>query len=150
MGLIDDENFKRVLKRSLKEEEDEKSEKSEGGGFKKMMEKILHSRTQAHIFHLQTKSYAEHIALNGYYDGVLGLFDGLVESYQGKHGIITNYQCDGFDDYSSNEQVIKYLTDLENSIEELRKSVKESFIQNQIDTVEELINSTVYKLKFLK
>jgi hypothetical protein len=42
------------------------------------------------------------------------------------------------------------LTDLENSIEELRKSVKESFIQNQIDTVEELINSTVYKLKFLK
>ena len=150
MGLIDDENFKRVLKRSLKEEEDEKSEKSEGGGFKKMMEKILHSRTQAHIFHLQTKSYAEHIALNGYYDGVLGLFDGLVESYQGKHGIITNYQCDGFDDYSSNEQVITYLTDLETSIEELRKSVKESFIQNQIDTVEELINSTVYKLKFLK
>ena len=150
MGLIDDENFKRVLKRSLKEEEDEKSEKSEGGGFKKMMEKILHSITQAHIFHLQTKSYAEHIALNGYYDGVLDLFDGLVESYQGKHGIITNYQCDGFDDYSSNEQVITYLTDLENSIEELRKSVKESFIQNQIDTVEELINSTVYKLKFLK
>jgi len=150
MGLIDDENFKRVLKRSLKEEEEEKSEKSEGSGFKKMMEKILHSRTQAHIFHLQTKSYAEHIALNGYYDGVLGLFDGLVESYQGKHGIITNYQCDGFDDYSSNEQVITYLTDLENSIEELRKSVKESFIQNQIDTVEELINSTVYKLKFLK
>jgi hypothetical protein len=150
MGLIDDENFKRVLKRSLKEEEDEKSEKSEGGGFKKMMEKILHSRTQAHIFHLQTKSYAEHIALNGYYDGVLDLFDGLVESYQGKHGIITNYQCDGFDDYLSNEQVITYLTDLETSIEELRKSVKESFIQNQIDTVEELINSTVYKLKFLK
>ena len=38
MGLIDDENFKRVLKRSLKEEEEEKQEKSEGsGGFKKMM-----------------------------------------------------------------------------------------------------------------
>ena len=147
MGLINDENFKRVLKRSLREEEEEKSE---GGGFKKMMEKILHSRTQTHIFHLQTKSYAEHIALNGYYDGVLGLFDGLVESYQGKHGIITNYQCDGFDDYSSGEQVIKYLTDLESSIEELRKSVKESYIQNQIDTIEELINSTLYKLKFLK
>ena len=64
MGLIDDENFKRVLKRSLKEEEEEKQEKSEGsGGFKKMMEKILHSRTQIHIFHLQTKSYAEHIAV---------------------------------------------------------------------------------------
>ena len=135
------------------EEEDNENddvETSEGGGFKKIAEKILHSRTQIHIFHLQTKSYAEHKALNDYYDGVIGLFDGLVESYQGKHGIITNYQCDGFEDYSSGEQVIQYLEDLEDSIESLRKSVKESYIQNQIDTVEELINSTLYKLKFLK
>lgn len=160
MGLIDDENFKRILKRSLMEEDEDiedddneddgNEETSEGGGFKKIAEKILHSRTQVHIFHLQTKSYAEHIALNGFYDGIIGLFDGLVESYQGKHGIITNYQCDGFEDYSSGEQVIKYLEDLENSLESLRKSVKESYIQNQIDTVEELINSTLYKLKFLK
>ena len=166
MGLIDDENFKRILKRSLMEEDDiedddndeegeednenDDVETSEGGGFKKIAEKILHSRTQRHIFHLQTKSYAEHKALNDYYDGVIGLFDGLVESYQGKHGIITNYQCDGFEDYSSGEQVIQYLEDLEDSIESLRKSVKESYIQNQIDTVEELINSTLYKLKFLK
>jgi hypothetical protein len=165
MGLIDDENFKRILKRSLMEEdeiedddtEDENDdnenddvETSEGGGFKKIAEKLLHSRNQIHIFHLQTKSYAEHKALNDYYDGVLDLFDGLVESYQGKHGIITNYQCDGFEDYSSGEQVIQYLEDLEDSIESLRKSVKESYIQNQIDTVEELINSTLYKLKFLK
>jgi hypothetical protein len=35
-------------------------------------------------------------------------------------------------------------------IEKNRKEVKESFIQNQIDTVQELINSTVYKLRFLK
>ena len=69
---------------------------------------------------------------------------------QGKYGIITNYECDGFEDYSSGEQVIKYLKDLESSIEDLRKSVKESYLQNQIDTVEELINSTLYKLRFLK
>lgn len=165
MGLIDDENFKRILKRSLMEEdeiedddteeenddnENDDVETSEGGGFKKIAEKLLHSRNQIHIFHLQTKSYAEHKALNDYYDGVLDLFDGLVESYQGKHGIITNYECDGFEDYSSGEQVIQYLEDLEDSIESLRKSVKESYIQNQIDTVEELINSTLYKLKFLK
>ena len=170
MGLIDDENFKRILKRSLMEEdeiedddteeenddnenddnENDDVETSEGGGFKKIAEKLLHSRTQIHIFHLQTKSYAEHKALNDYYDGIIGLFDGLIESYQGKHGIITNYQCDGFEDYSSGEQVIQYLEDLEDSIESLRKSIKESYIQNQIDTVEELINSTLYKLKFLK
>ena len=150
---------KEIMNRRLFEQEEEEEnddvnvEKSEGkvnGSFVDIVSGILHSRTQIHIYHLQTKSFAVHKALNDYYDAVVDLFDGLVESYQGKHGIITNYQCDGFDDYSSNEQVIKYLTDLESSIEELRKSVKESFIQNQIDTVEELINSTVYKLKFLK
>ena len=150
MGLIDDENFKRVLKRSLKEEEDEKSEKSEGGGFKKMMEKILHSRTQAHIFHLQTKSYAEHKALQKYYEGINALVDGIIESYQGKYDVITQYNSVKNVDYKSNEQVIKYFKTLDGMIEKNRKEVKESFIQNQIDTVQELINSTVYKLRFLK
>ena len=115
-----------------------------------LVSKLLHSRNQVHIFHLQTKSFAEHKALNDYYDGVLDLFDSLVESYQGKHGIISNYKCDGFEDYKSGEQVISYLKELDNSVESLRKSIKESFLQNQIDTIQELIYSTLYKLRFLK
>jgi hypothetical protein len=149
MSNINYDNLKRVIKKSMISEQEE-DDNNKGGSFKKMVEKILHSRTQTHIFHLQTKSYAEHIALDGFYNGVLPLFDGLVESYQGKHGIITNYECDGFEDYSSGEQVIKYLQTLANDIEKLRESIKESYIQNQIDTVEELIFSTVYKLRFLK
>ena len=111
---------------------------------------MLHSRTQIHIYHLQTKSFAVHKALNKFYYKVVDLFDGLVESYQGKHGIIENYKCDGYDDYTSVESVIQYLQKLDKTIESSRKSVKESFIQNQIDTVQELIYSTIYKLKFLK
>jgi len=42
------------------------------------------------------------------------------------------------------------LKELDNSVESLRKSIKESFLQNQIDTIQELINSTLYKLRFLK
>ena len=149
---------KDILTRRLMEQEEDKTEdkteeKTEGGGngnFTQLVSKILHSRNQVHIFHLQTKSYAEHIALNDYYDGVLGLFDGLIESYQGKHGIISNYKCDGFDNYKSGEQVINYLKKLDGDIDTLRKSVKESFLQNQIDTIQELINSTLYKLRFLK
>ena len=143
-----------ILTRKLMEQEEDKTEeKTEGGGngnFTQLVSKLLHSRNQVHIFHLQTKSYAEHIALNDYYDGVLGLFDGLIESYQGKHGIILNYKCDGFDNYKSGEQVINYLKKLDGDIDTLRKSVKESYLQNQIDTIQELINSTLYKLKFLK
>jgi len=111
---------------------------------------ILHSRTQIHIYHLQTKSFAVHKALNDYYDAVVDLFDGLVESYQGKHGIVEDYKCDGYDNYTSVNSAIEYLRKLDKTIEGSRKSVKESFIQNQIDTVQELIYSTIYKLKFLE
>jgi hypothetical protein len=149
---------KDMLTRKLMEQEEdktdekseEKTESGENGNFSQLVSKLLHSRNQTHIFHLQTKSYAEHIALNDYYDCVFGLFDGLIESYQGKHGIISNYKCDGFENYKSGEQVINYLKKLDGDIDTLRKSVKESYLQNQIDTIQELINSTLYKLRFLK
>ena len=148
---------KSILNRRLLEQEEENDntnvEKSEGkvsGSFVDIVSGILHSRTQIHIYHLQTKSFAVHKALNDYYDGVVDLFDGLVESYQGKHGIIEDYKCDGYDNYTSVNSAIEYLQKLDKTIESSRKSVKESFIQNQIDTVQELIYSTIYKLKFLE
>jgi len=129
---------------------DENNEGKGSGSFTTLVSGLLHSRTQIHIYHLQTKSFAVHKALNDYYDGVVDIFDGLVESYQGKHGIIENYKCDGYDNYSSVNSAIEYLQKLDKTIESSRKSVKESFIQNQIDTAQELIYSTIYKLKFLE
>ena len=119
-------------------------------GFLEMISVLLHSQTQVHIFHLQTKSYAEHNALQKYYDDIVGLVDGIIESYQGKYDIVTQYNSVKNMDYKSNEQVIKYFKNLDSIIEKNRKSVKESFLQNQIDTVQELIYSTLYKLRFLK
>jgi hypothetical protein len=118
--------------------------------FSEMISLMLHSRTQAHTLHLQTKSYPEHMALNGYYDGIGDLIDGLVESYQGKYGIIESYKSYDLVSYKSTENTIKYLQDLCKKIEGLRDCCKDSYIQNQIDTVCELINSTLYKLRFLK
>lgn len=149
---------KEIMNRRLFEQEEEENddvnvEKSEGkvnGSFVDIVSGILHSRTQIHIYHLQTKSFAVHKALNDYYDAVVDLFDGLVESYQGKHGIVEDYKCDGYDNYTSVNSAIEYLQKLDKTIEGSRKSVKESYIQNQIDTVQELIYSTIYKLKFLE
>jgi DNA-binding ferritin-like protein len=118
-----------------------------------MIATLLHSQTQAHIFHLQTKSdssLAEHKALQKYYEGIDGLVDSIVESYQGKYEIITGYKTIKTVDYKSTEQVISYFKELDKNIEKNRTSVKESYIQNQIDTVQELIYSTLYKLRFLK
>ena len=39
-------------------------------------------RSQIHLFHLQTTSYAEHKALEEFYTQLLELFDTLVETYQ--------------------------------------------------------------------
>lgn len=134
------------------ENDSENDSDSEGNNdqFCEMVCKLLHSQTQVHILHLQTTSYSEHKALQGYYEGIDALVDGLVESYQGKHGLLKNYKTFDMVDYKSNEQLIKYFKELLDVISDNRDSVKESYLQNQIDTVEELINSTVYKLKFLK
>jgi hypothetical protein len=129
---------------------EQKEEKNDSVGFKSMISALLHSQTQVHVFHLQTKSYAEHKALQNYYEGIDAIVDGIVESYQGKYDVLTKYDSIKTQDYESLEKTIMYFEKLDNMIETARKSVKESYIQNQIDTVQELIYSTLYKLRFLK
>ena len=131
-------------------EQENKSETKSNSGFKNMVSTLLHSQTQVHIFHLQTKSYSEHKALQGYYEGIDKLVDGIIESYQGKYDIIKNYDSIKTEDYKSSEQVINYFKSLDTMIISVRKEVKESYIQNQIDTVQELLYSTLYKLRFLQ
>jgi len=139
--------------REQEEPETNTEEKKETGGVEDMISTLIHSRNQTHIFHWQTKSessYAEHKALNKYYESIGDLLDGIVESYQGKYDIITGYKSMDVEDYKSTEQLISYFKELDDNIEKNRKSVKESYIQNQIDTIQELIYSTLYKLRFLK
>jgi hypothetical protein len=131
-------------------EEENKIETKSNSGFKNMVSVLLHSQTQVHIFHLQTKSFSENKALQEYYEEIDGLVDGIIESYQGKYEVIKNYDSAKTEDYKSLDQVINYFKSLDTMIEKVRKNVKESFIQNQIDTVQELIYSTLYKLRFLK
>jgi DNA-binding ferritin-like protein len=118
-----------------------------------MISKLFHSQIQTHVFHLSVKgsgSYATHKALQDYYDSIGGLVDGLTESYQGKYGLLKNYSTFELETYTSVNDVIGYLEELNDMIEDSRSCCEDSFIQNQIDTVQELIFSTVYKLKFLK
>lgn len=117
--------------------------------FSKLVSHLMHSRNQAHVYHLQTKSFAEHMALQGYYNGIIELVDGLIESYQGKNGIIDKYTSFELNNYKSNKETINYFTALQKNVDSLRDDVADSYIQNQIDTVTELIQSTVYKLSYL-
>jgi high-affinity Fe2+/Pb2+ permease len=161
-----------LMKRNLFEQDDEDEEDKEDEGddddddddddnkeeeslnsnedFCEMVCQLLHSQTQVHIFHLGTKSYSEHKALQGYYEGIDPLVDGVIESYQGKYGLLTNYKSFKNQSYKNKNQVLKYFTSLLNMIEEKRDCCDDSYLQNQIDTIQELIYSTMYKLKFLQ
>lgn len=142
---------KEILTKGLyKSETLSEQKKPKSNDFAEMVSLLLHSRTQAHILHLQTKSYPEHMALNAYYDGIGDLVDGLVESYQGQYGIIENYKSYDIQNYKSTDETIKYLEGVCDKVSKLRDCCKDSYIQNQIDTICELVNSTLYKLKFLK
>ena len=112
---------------------------------------LFASRTQAHVFHLQTNSFAAHKALNEYYDGIVDIADDIAESVQGKYGIITGYSNIDLLEGNDCNEVIKYFTALEMYVERARQTMpQDSYIQNQVDEVVALIVSTIYKLKFLK
>jgi hypothetical protein len=118
--------------------------------FVSLVSKLLDSQRQVHIFHLQTKSFAEHKALQDYYDAIPDLVDNLVESAQGAMGIITGWKSFETVDYQSTEQVQNYLKNISNEIKSIYNIIKYTFIQNQLDEIDQLIHSTLYKLRFLK
>jgi hypothetical protein len=110
---------------------------------------LLHSVTNAHILHFQSLSYSQHMALGAYYDEVSDLIDGFVEAFQGKYGLLTNYKAD----YQlPATEPVAYLTYLKDEVETLRRMQgfpQDSELQNEVDTIANLINSTLYKLRFL-
>jgi hypothetical protein len=117
--------------------------------FSKLISYLFHSRTQVHVFHLQTNSFAEHMALQGYYDNIIELIDKLVESYQGKYGIVKDYTSFNILPYENKQQVITYFDALYNTINAMRQGIIDSYLQNQIDGIVELTEQTLYKLKYL-
>lgn len=108
---------------------------------------MFHVRTEAHVHHLTTSSFAEHKALNEFYNEIADLTDGLAESLQGKYGILKYPVLT----YSPESDAKKMLANLHAYIKKERKSVcEESDIQNQIDEIVTLLSQTYYKLECLK
>lgn len=109
---------------------------------------LLHAATNTHILHLQSKSFSEHSALGSFYDSIVELTDGLIEAYQGKKMTIVDYPVE----YSKPAiTALMELTNLSNYVTANRSIVgNDSELQNEIDSIMTLIDSTIYKLTFLK
>ncbi len=112
---------------------------------------FFHSRTQAHVFHTRVTgagSLAAHTALQAYYEGIVPLIDGLVESYQGMHGLIEYKAVSGIDNNAEKQNMVNYFDKLCKFLESARKDEKlqYSWFQNDIDNIATLLYSTKYKL----
>jgi DNA-binding ferritin-like protein len=112
---------------------------------------LLHSATVTHIMHFQATgagSFAAHMALNTYYEEIPGLVDSLAESIQGAYELITGYPA-SFP--NTRLEPLAYMQNLAKYVETCREHLpKDSEIQNEVDSIANLINTTIYKLRFLK
>lgn len=110
---------------------------------------LLHSATLTHLMHFKSQSYSEHVALGAYYDAIPDLVDGLVESIQGAYEMIIEPYPSMFG--TGDAEPLQYMISLRNYVRDYREQMPQhSEIQNEIDNVANLLNQTVYKLKFLK
>lgn len=111
---------------------------------------LLHSATLTHLMHFKTTSYSQHVALNAYYDEIPELVDSLVESIQGAYETIIEPYPSMFGN-GNGDDPLAYMVSLRNYVRDYRDQMpQDSEIQNEIDSIANLINHTVYKLKFLK
>jgi hypothetical protein len=110
---------------------------------------LWQSRTQAHIWHHQTQgigSFSEHKALENYYESIVPLVDGFVESLQGKYGIVLSYSTYPLVDWKEGGSM-EYFKNLCIFVEEGRNTLpQESYIQNQIDEIVGLLYEIKYQL----
>jgi DNA-binding ferritin-like protein len=123
--------------------------------FEKLISTLMASRDQAHVFHWQTTgpgSFAAHLALATYYEAIPDMIDALVETYQGKYGILTGFEpAERFDDYNS-AIAVKYFKGLSIFVDRSYKKIPadDTNIINQLDTFKDLIYTTIYKLENLQ
>ena len=107
------------------------------------------ARDVTHSVHLNTRSYAKHVALQEFYEGIIPLADDLAEAYQGRHGLIGPITLHSA---KKTTNVVEFLQDQLSDIESMRYEVVDKTdtpLQNIIDEIVNLYLSTLYKLRFL-
>jgi len=114
---------------------------------------MMNAAISFHKLHLKIKgegSYAAHIALGDFYGGLHDQADTLVEGYQGVTEKLLSYKDSPIRTLDTVADGVGYLRDLYNMVNKLQGMMPYSEIVNNLDLVKDSINSTKYKLLFLK
>jgi hypothetical protein len=114
---------------------------------------LMNATTSFHKLHLKVTgdgSFAAHKALNEIYDALPDFADTLVEGYQGAAEKILKYSEVSPRTLDTVADGVAYLRDIYAMINKLQGMLPYSEIVNNLDLVKDSINSTKYKLLFLK
>lgn len=108
---------------------------------------LLNAATTAHFLHLSSRSYAQHVALGELYEGLPDLVDAVVEACQGKHQTVYTYPDQ---ETPGGGDPLGFVSALSDYVKEARQELaQDSEIQNAVDEIASLLDTTLYKLKFL-
>ena len=107
---------------------------------------LLHAVTNTHILHWQTKSYAEHKALGKFYKELSELVDDLAEAIMGKYDITFTFKDSYYTPAQTGKEELEALKDY--VMEERKELPQDQEIQNEVDNIANLINRTLYLLRF--
>lgn len=106
---------------------------------------VFKAQTDAHLTHLlqKDKTLARHVAMEKFYEEIDGVLDDFIEMYMGLYPIakLTVPSSANIDD------PLTYFEALYKDIDKARKPIKESFLQNEIDSVQAIVVHTLYRLK---
>ena len=113
-----------------------------------LIARVFNTRGIAHLAHLKTKSYAQHMALGSFYEGIISDVDSIVEVYQGIFGLVgISY----LPEIKLPKDICKYLEDEVAWIGTNRSKIAKNIpaIENLVDGLSATYFSTIYKLKNL-
>jgi len=143
-----------IFKRTISRPTSSESAKSDSNPIVKLVFELLNGVTKVHINHLRVNgpgAYAAHTAMGAFYDEVGGLADDIAEQYQGvTEKIITYPTSVELPTMSTAEDCLSYMRTVYDMVDEAQASCSYSELNNTLDEVKSLINSTKYKLLFLK
>jgi hypothetical protein len=108
------------------------------------------ARELAHRYHLSTKSYSQHKALQNFYEDLLDLTDDLAEITQGAHGLL---DIPILTEKKSYKEPLYCIADKLQYIEANRYkaySKDDTALQNKIDEIVAVFLTAIYKLENLK
>ena len=113
---------------------------------------LMSAAVQLHIYHLRSKgpgSFAMHMALGDLYGALPDLVDSLAESMQGKMGLLDYAYEASYDNIAPS--ALAYVKECLDYVKEARRGIcQDTFVQNQIDGIEEIFYSAIYKLENLQ